>query len=392
MKTRVFNLMALFFVAALTLSFTACGGDDDSEDVNSENNTENQTVTLDEESMKFVGAWRGQAPADGTGALKESRIYFGKDGTYRIYNYNSQGWEQSYGGTWKYDAEKHCIFTNTSVWEVIDVSEDTWTANLLTKGGSTYVYNRYKDGGSWFTEEALPVYYGSRSMVVRVNIDNYSAFVDDREYGVKVGDKYYPASKVESLNDRCRGYAQCTITGIDKDTYAWIYPYVKINGSYQVSKTVSKLKNVALPEGAIWMGPYIKSGTIGCYIFAQPNETDVYLGESWKQRIYGNFYISDLFAEGMNTYSVIDNGKKLQVKSNLTGQCLNFPLSEDGTRTYTIYSKYEKDNSDRLAFFLMKSGTEWVLSSEKIGTYGRNSESYIYLSEFLRAMLVQYKS
>ncbi|MBR7028319.1 MAG: lipocalin family protein [Bacteroidaceae bacterium] len=34
MKTKLFNLMALFFVAAITLSFTACGDDDDNGSVN----------------------------------------------------------------------------------------------------------------------------------------------------------------------------------------------------------------------------------------------------------------------------------------------------------------------------------------------------------------------
>ncbi len=124
MKTRVFNLMALFFVAALTLSFTACGGDDDGE-----YNTVVNPQNLDDESKYFVGAWNLWTGNDNYFIFfPNGRAIRGKD-IYISYNgFTSIAYD--YVGRWQYNSDTKLLATTFYLWQLIVTAqfENSFTA------------------------------------------------------------------------------------------------------------------------------------------------------------------------------------------------------------------------------------------------------------------------
>lgn len=119
------NLLVLWACTMLACSFTfvSCSDDDD-------NNDEIEAGTVNANAKMFIGTW------DGYGTWT-----FNEDGTCK-YKYSST----TYSGKWSYNADTKTLITDvlTWNWEILNISEDSWTGMHLAGKKSTFTYTRIK--------------------------------------------------------------------------------------------------------------------------------------------------------------------------------------------------------------------------------------------------------
>lgn len=114
-------LLTLLTISASAIAFTACS-DDDAEEVI-------EAGTNNSEAKMFIGTWYGY----GTWTFNE-------DGTCD-YSYNG-----SYSGHWSYNSEAKILITDVLSWnwQILNVTENSWTGTHLAGKKSTITYTRVK--------------------------------------------------------------------------------------------------------------------------------------------------------------------------------------------------------------------------------------------------------
>ena len=106
----------------LSFTFTSCSDDDDEKEVIEAN-------TNKSEAKMFIGTWGGY----GTWTFNE-------DGTCEYSYYDD------YSGHWSYNAETKTLITDilTWNWQILNITENSWTGTHLAGKGSTITYTRTK--------------------------------------------------------------------------------------------------------------------------------------------------------------------------------------------------------------------------------------------------------
>lgn len=119
---KFFKIVSLILVSGyLCVSMPSCSKDSEDGPV--------ESVTSDAEAKKFIGTWSGY----GTWT-------FNADGTCKYY-YNS-----NHTGHWSYAADTKTLITDIATWnwQILAVSEDSWTGTHLAGKKGTYTYTREK--------------------------------------------------------------------------------------------------------------------------------------------------------------------------------------------------------------------------------------------------------
>lgn len=122
MNKKILGLLTIIMVGMLSFTFSSCSSDDDDEEVI-------EAGTNNSEAKMFIGTWSGY----GTWTFYE-------DGTCE-YSYNG-----SYSGHWSYNSETKTLITDVLNWnwQILNVSENSWTGTHLAGKRSTITYTRVK--------------------------------------------------------------------------------------------------------------------------------------------------------------------------------------------------------------------------------------------------------
>ena len=115
-------------------------GEDDPQNGGNGSGEEVVTPSLDKESLKFVGVWKGIGPSAKSQGPSynpvEGTWYFKNDSTYQF---------GSETGKWRYNAENKMLITDNRfgfVWQILELTDGTWLGTLLNEKGGTYTYTR----------------------------------------------------------------------------------------------------------------------------------------------------------------------------------------------------------------------------------------------------------
>lgn len=185
-------------MVVVPLGFCSSCDNDEVEDVHDSSQGGNSMTVdpnVDDESLPFIGEWKGMGPyhASGTpsgsyGVVSGTWIFY-NDGTYYWEGYNSYDYSYTERGKWHYNAENSLLITDGScglVWQIVDMSDDQWTGTIMTKGG-TYTYK--KTMADTRVGNVLVIDYGKNKLVVQDTL--FSAKLSNQSYrfGICYGDK-----------------------------------------------------------------------------------------------------------------------------------------------------------------------------------------------------------
>lgn len=195
---KQFNFLFVVMMSVVPLGFLSSCSNDEAEDIHESSQSGNSATVdpdVDDESLPFIGEWKGMGPywASGTpsgsyGVVSGTWIFY-NDGTYYWKGYNSYNYSYTERGKWHYNAENSLLITDGScglVWQIVDMSDGQWTGTLMTKGG-TYTYK--KTTAETHVGDILVIDYGKNKLVVQDTL--FSAKLSNQSYrfGVCYGDK-----------------------------------------------------------------------------------------------------------------------------------------------------------------------------------------------------------
>jgi len=123
MKKKFQVLLTCIICLLFNLSFMSCSDDDSAIEGGMKNS----------QAERFIGKWIGY----GT-------WFFEADGTcaYRIHSFDGE--DDVYDGRWSYNAEKEVLATTIMEWnwQILNITDSTWTGTHLGGSGKTYTYTR----------------------------------------------------------------------------------------------------------------------------------------------------------------------------------------------------------------------------------------------------------
>lgn len=290
------------------LAVCACSDENvSSEDENMENNgggsddgtSEGNVPTaikpfMDEESLKFVGAWNGMGPYQASGGssfgLVDGCWTFYNDGTYTWLGSNSYGFTTEIEGKWHYNAEKKMLITDSELgfnWTIEEVSAGIWVGTLLNTKGGTYTYRR-KEVSSVACSNVRIIDYKPGGFVLKDTIRNYGCYAGTLKCGVcyslenakeDIAD-YQRVYATEIITDTLllcgkpffkgrsivtQGIFQVELNSLEKDCEYNLCNFIEFEDGNVIYGNKYRAKCVTLPEDAVYLGESVKDGKIRCW-------------------------------------------------------------------------------------------------------------------------------